>query len=45
MPKERAGGKPTPWPMGTVHIQQIHPAFLASVWEYSWGFKALLATC
>lgn len=28
---DRTGGKPTPWPMGTVHIQQIHGAFLASV--------------
>lgn len=43
---ERTGGKPTPWPMGTVPIQQIHRAFLASVWGNMLGdLKALVATC
>lgn len=41
---ERTGGKPTLWPMGTVTIQQIHQAFLASVWGNIRGdLKALLA--
>lgn len=41
---ETAGRKPTPWPMGTVTLQQIHRAVLASVWgKYTRVFKTLLA--
>lgn len=41
---ETAGDTPTPWPKGTVTIQQIHWALLASVWgKYTRVFKTLLA--